>query len=951
MSPAQRAASSPYPRRPSAQPKSSRQQFSACGACRMRRVRCDLKDLPVPVTGPNPACSNCKERGLKCVDEFADVKAVKLLRRGRRLQQVEAIYGKAAEQSAAGSSSSYLGLPTRLPSTIPPLQPEFFSSAFWHWFKLQRPILDPVDFEARFCAHAKGSHPFGPEGSLLAMLLVVWAASFGVDEYGVPIAPNDHHNSMASASNDANIPPRNHTSRKDTSIDSSSNFKSPVGHAVSAIRGRKERSEAMLREVLDLIDIHAVIRRPTWNGVRVLLLILPLLEDVHPLERITLHEASLSQVHSLCNFALSASGPSSLSHSSEDAIIRARIFWYAYIQEGITTGMRGGRMVLNEEDFEDFQSSLPPLHGNGVNYTSGLPSPTSPTFPPDSAQLPRGSPSAALSGGVHPYLQFTHLFSIPLRLGAVCRKVHSVLTGKRAGRRIQEAGGIDAEGMRDIWDGLESCWEEFESLRRSFGGDVMAGEVDVQVERFVSGWQIFIFECHNIIRESLKQYTSRPSSPAGNLLEMSSPKSFLSPYHLHEIASRKCFRLLPCVLSIIKHHLTHDDVDMAGLFTWDAGLVRDGCFFAAFLSASIDSEQLIDYATRDAPSLCIGGPGRSLFKRETNERNGGGSGSSMLGGAGVDIVRPGLLPILDADEGTRVCLAAIGEMRWALAKSDERIEAIRAVWEENKMKRLASQGHNDHSSFQALNLNAASTLNLHQPYSSTAAVAAMVSVAGGSMHSQSFDEMEFRFMNQSSYDAPQHHHQHGSRHHPVLPPLSTASPSHSGSAPNTACTDGSASGWPSYTPPSTAASGTSAGGRSPHFGTASTSTSGLSTPGSTGGVPFKSEDEMLYHRVSVGLNGVGEFDQFAFSTPGGNVSGGSAGGVSSPTSAATVTVHDPSSTLVTYHQAPRAATANTSAGHHPAYLDFNVSGGGHGSVMIHTGSPDAFVGESSGYYH
>ena len=71
------------------------------------RVRCDLKDLPLGFVGPPPACSNCKERGIKCVlvcklialsycsevflisDEFADVKAVKLLRRGRRLQQVE----------------------------------------------------------------------------------------------------------------------------------------------------------------------------------------------------------------------------------------------------------------------------------------------------------------------------------------------------------------------------------------------------------------------------------------------------------------------------------------------------------------------------------------------------------------------------------------------------------------------------------------------------------------------------------------------------------------------------------------------------------------------------------------------------------------------------------------------------------------------------------------------
>jgi len=54
--------------------------------------------------------------------------------------------------------------------------------------------------------------------------------------------------------------------------------------------------------------------------------------------------------------------------------------------------------------------------------------------------------------------------------------------------------------MRDIWDGLESCWEEFESLRRSFGGGVIAGEVDVQVERFVSGWQVRVqyFICPTI---------------------------------------------------------------------------------------------------------------------------------------------------------------------------------------------------------------------------------------------------------------------------------------------------------------------------------------------------------------------------------------------------------------------------------------------------------------------
>lgn len=131
------------------------------------RVRCDLKDLPL--SGQQAvACSNCKERGLKCVyvaccgrisvwrsrtdsDEFAEVKAVKLLRRGRRLQQAEyasrsrrlaistdsiircrAVYGKAPLELDALRSA------TPPPSVIPRLAPEFFDSAFFARFQVQR---------------------------------------------------------------------------------------------------------------------------------------------------------------------------------------------------------------------------------------------------------------------------------------------------------------------------------------------------------------------------------------------------------------------------------------------------------------------------------------------------------------------------------------------------------------------------------------------------------------------------------------------------------------------------------------------------------------------------------------------------------------------------------------------------------------------------------------------
>ena len=136
---------------------------------RGNRVRCDLKDLPFSSTGTQPQCSNCKERGLKCVfvtsplsiplsldarpsDEFAEVKAVKLLRRGRRLQQVEyvpppiisstifahlfvsrAVYGKTIDEDGGLFTA-----PTLSPGIIPKLQPEFFSSPFFRRLHIQR---------------------------------------------------------------------------------------------------------------------------------------------------------------------------------------------------------------------------------------------------------------------------------------------------------------------------------------------------------------------------------------------------------------------------------------------------------------------------------------------------------------------------------------------------------------------------------------------------------------------------------------------------------------------------------------------------------------------------------------------------------------------------------------------------------------------------------------------
>jgi len=198
---------------------------------KLTRVRCDLKDLSISTSGQHPPCSNCSERGLKCVDEFAEVKAVKLLRRGRRLQQVEAVYG----QNSGDEDSLHLVNPPR--SIIPRLQPEFFSSPFFHRFHIQRPILEPMEFCNRYYAFCKGNkEQLQAPGQLIAMILVVWAASFGVNEYGVE-------------------------ELYDGQVD---------------LRRRRDRVNEMVGEILYLIDIHSILRKPTWDGVRALLLILPL---------------------------------------------------------------------------------------------------------------------------------------------------------------------------------------------------------------------------------------------------------------------------------------------------------------------------------------------------------------------------------------------------------------------------------------------------------------------------------------------------------------------------------------------------------------------------------------------------------------------------------------------------------------------------------------------------
>lgn len=65
-----------------------------------------------------------------------------------------------------------------------------------------------------------------------------------------------------------------------------------------------------------------------------------MITDVQPLERLVIYEATMSQVQALC--VVSAS----LTPTYEEALTRARIFWYAYIQEGSHATIHGGRFYL-----------------------------------------------------------------------------------------------------------------------------------------------------------------------------------------------------------------------------------------------------------------------------------------------------------------------------------------------------------------------------------------------------------------------------------------------------------------------------------------------------------------------------------------------------------------------------------------------------------------------------
>ena len=58
-----------------------------------------------------------------------------------------------------------------------------------------------------------------------------------------------------------------------------------------------------------------------------------------------MYETAINQVYTLCSLA-SPRSVNSGQGDQVDALVRARIYWYAFVHEGITTGIRGGRLHL-----------------------------------------------------------------------------------------------------------------------------------------------------------------------------------------------------------------------------------------------------------------------------------------------------------------------------------------------------------------------------------------------------------------------------------------------------------------------------------------------------------------------------------------------------------------------------------------------------------------------------
>ncbi|KIO25761.1 hypothetical protein M407DRAFT_24918 [Tulasnella calospora MUT 4182] len=495
---------------------SPRKQNTACAACRRRRVRCDRRDGNVDI------CTECAQRGFACVDDERQMG--KILRRGRKIQELEALFGQyppgkrpnpdeVRQRLAAAGSRTVSGSSTQSSRPMKrELTMEFFSSDYFKWFQMHFPILDPAEFIDRYEKFVNRGISLGAGGELIAQTLRAWATSYGFDENGA-----------------------------DALYFQEEGVKVEDDDALATAEKRKAATNAIVRDILDAVDKNAVARTTTWDGVRVLLLLLPLTEDVlSPGDRVNLYRSTLNQVYSLSGLDSGNEKFPELDGPVKE-IVRARIVWHAIVDEGITSALNGNKLIFDQDDAISFEPTL-----------------TSETY------------NAALqSCPVTAHLNSNFTF-IPCRLAAVCRLINEYLTSPKA-ERLAACGkeDITQQRLELIWSTLEESLKEFDSLRGT--GDFADSVEDELRETFVSKWQIIIYGIYNTIRERLWARISHLSDSIGSR----SSARMRSMINLHDMAESRCNALVARTLDAIRRHAE------SWFFELDAGLFEPGIVFAA----------------------------------------------------------------------------------------------------------------------------------------------------------------------------------------------------------------------------------------------------------------------------------------------------------------------------------------------------------------------------------
>ncbi|KAH7104806.1 hypothetical protein BKA62DRAFT_480116 [Auriculariales sp. MPI-PUGE-AT-0066] len=472
-------------------PPKRRKQNSACKACSERRVKCNLYDkLQRYPDAPQHLikCTECENRNMKCVDPHAN-KQPKRYRRGKVLVNLQEALGTTDIPVVRNVE------PQPQQAAIPPLRPEFFQSEFWQRFRLQRPILEPVEFENSYCEFLAGNRDaLSREMELISKGIVAWAASYGVDTRGQEephTGPNDVHL-------------------------------------------RKMNTENMLREILHLIDVYSIFRKPSWDGVRAVLLVMPLTEDhLDLLERQTMYENAVFQVYRLFRQG---------DQNSISFVARARLFWYCHVHEGITSGLRGERLIMEQDIMNQFLKEIRPAMQGSLVHSE------------------------------HRTISSTYLFATAaVRVAEACRRINAVLTNDNARARPE----VDHEAVKDILVQLRTCYDEFESLK-----SMRVDKSQVQaMHALCDGWKVFLFECQNKIRTTLKERLESPFSFVEEEGDNSGSTVRERTLRTMDIVHNSCLDVAHEVMKIVQRYKG------SRMFSYDASLVRDGTFLAALLLA------------------------------------------------------------------------------------------------------------------------------------------------------------------------------------------------------------------------------------------------------------------------------------------------------------------------------------------------------------------------------